>query len=73
MRYMSEAFGVGNNPDPIPQMKGSNGTSWNNERLCEITFFFQIGKHVAEVHSKDSRHIFTKHPSWPSILDDIQH
>jgi len=41
---------VGNNPHPVPSVRGVFGASWNNKRLHFVAFTFQVRNTIVESH-----------------------
>jgi hypothetical protein len=61
-------------PDPIPPVRGVDGTSWNNNRLNFVAFAFHLSKQVLEYHAllktKDSRRVFKDGPGRLDFAQD---
>jgi hypothetical protein len=66
-------LGVGHNPNPIPEVPGVDGDSWNNKRLDLVTRVFQVNKRLVEFHVDEPRHVFTNNPSGPDDFDNLEH
>jgi hypothetical protein len=70
-------FGVRNNPDAIPSVRGVDGTSWNNERLNFVFKSFQVKTHLLEDHppvdTKESANILCHDVTWGKFLNDSTH
>jgi len=69
----SNASIVGHNPDSIPSVSCTDGTSRNNKRLRGVASGFQTIKHFVERQFDEWRHIFTKHPSRSECFDNTEH
>ena len=52
----SEAIGVGNKPDTVPSVRGTDGTSRNKQRLDGISFTFKITADVSTTYSSRLRY-----------------
>ncbi len=62
---------VGNNPDAVSAMPGSNGTSWNNNRLRGVTEVFQVREHSVEPQTDEPKRVFTTDPSGPVVFNKV--
>ena len=65
----SLAAGVGNNPDPVPPVRGVDGTSRNNKRAAGVAECFQVRKHIVEAHADVPSNILSNDPSGPEFTD----
>ncbi|BFH12745.1 hypothetical protein J6TS7_64650 [Paenibacillus dendritiformis] len=61
------AFGVGHNEDSISSIRGTDGTSRNNNRLRGVTDAFQVNKHIVEPQSDVTSNVFTNKPTGPDF------
>ncbi len=50
--------GVGNNPNPVPPVRGVDGASWKYDRPCFVAFRFQVSQHTVERHADEASNIF---------------
>lgn len=63
--FQSFASGVGHNPDAISSVRGIDGDSRNNKRLCGVAESFQVRKHLVEAHADVASNILANKPAWP--------
>jgi hypothetical protein len=59
---------VGQNPNSVSPVVGTDGTSWNNKRLAGVAFAFQVSQHTVEAHTDVSSNVLTQDPSGPDFL-----
>src|SRR5690606_12392125 len=67
------ALGVGHNKDPVPSVRGTDGSSRNNKRPCLVACVFQVRKHIVEAQTDVSSNIFSKYPSGPEFPHESKH
>jgi hypothetical protein len=71
------AAGVGHNPDPFSDVRGIDGTSWNNKRLDLVAFIFQVRKHPVEYGSHLTKskcvNVFSDDPCRLNLSYDSKH
>lgn len=56
---------MGKNPDPFPDVRRIDGTSWNPKHRDLITKGLQISTHLLDPQMEEAVHIFTNEPSGP--------
>jgi hypothetical protein len=61
--FASLAVGVGNNPEPLTDMRCAEGDSRNTQRPDFVAEGFQISAHLVKSHADETRHILTNNPS----------
>ena len=61
------------NPDPLSDVRGIDGTSRNSQRLDFIACGFQVRKHRVENRTDEARHILTNDPSGLELLYPAKH
>jgi len=54
-------------------MRGTDGTSRNNNRPDFVTFPFQVSNTIIESHVDETSNVLAKHPSGPDIRNNSQH
>ena len=54
-------LGVGNNPDSVPDMQGTDGCRWYAVPLRVIPARGQVSEYVSHSPSKETRDVFHKH------------
>ena len=64
---------VGHNPDPLPLVRGIDGTSRYTHRPDGVAETFQVSTHLVECQIDDSRHILAKEPSGPESVKAADH
>ena len=64
---------VGHNPDPLPLVRGIDGTSRNTDRPHGVAETFQVSAHLVECQIDDPRHILAKEPSGPESVKAADH
>jgi hypothetical protein len=67
------AVGVANNPDPIPAVRGIDGTSRNNKRLAGVAEAFQVRKTAVELHVDEPSNVLANDPSGSDRRNDSSH
>uniref|UniRef100_A0A6M3JNW8 Uncharacterized protein n=1 Tax=viral metagenome TaxID=1070528 RepID=A0A6M3JNW8_9ZZZZ len=53
---------MGNNPNPVPSVRGVDGASWYNKRLDFVAFTFQVRNTIVEAHIDEASNIFANDP-----------
>lgn len=64
---------MGKNPDPLPDVRRIDGTSWNPKNCDLITKGFQVSVHLLDAQMEEPIHIFTKEPSGPDHGEAADH
>ena len=64
-------FGVCQNPDPPPDVRGIDGASWNIKRRCGVSFAFQARKHLVEPQRDVPSNILKQAPRGPDMGNDL--
>jgi len=54
-------------------VRGTDGTSWNNNRPDFIAFGLQVNTHAFELHLDDTSNILSDDPSGPCFGNNAQH
>lgn len=67
--WFAATVGVANNPDSVPSMRGTDGTSRNNKRPAGVAECFQVRKHIVEAHADVPSNVLSNDPSWPEFFD----
>jgi len=66
-------LGVGNNPEPVPPVWGTDGTSRNNERPDSVAVTFQLCGNGVETEANMSANILGQDPTGASFSNDSVH
>jgi hypothetical protein len=69
----STVVGVGQNPDPLPLVRGTDTASRNKQRPDFITCSFQVSEHSGEAQTDVVSNIFTKDPAGPQCVNKAEH
>src|SRR5262245_8416086 len=67
------AVAVANNPDPVPSVWRTDGTSRNNGRLRGVAEAFQVRNTAVEFHLNEASNVFTNDPMGPDGSDNASH
>jgi hypothetical protein len=69
----SALLAVGNDPYPVPSVRGVDGASWNNKRLHFVTFSFQVRNTLIEPHADEPINILTNTPMGLCLRYNPEH
>ena len=64
---------MGHNPDPLPLVRGIDGTSRYTDRPDGVAETFQVSTHLVECQVDEPRHILAKEPSGPESVKAADH
>lgn len=64
---------MGHNPDPLPLVRGIDGTSRYTDRPDGVAETFQVSTHLVECQVDEARHILAKEPSGPESVKAADH
>lgn len=72
-RSPSVALIVGNNPEPLAPMWGSDSDSRNNKRPAGVAEGSQVRKHSVEAHADVPSNVLSNDPSRPALVHEPTH
>jgi hypothetical protein len=64
---------VGNNPDSVSAVRGTDTASWNNKRPRGVAEALQVKKHIVECQFDDSSNVLSNDPSGSHPLNNLPH
>ena len=71
--WFAFAVGVCNNPEPLAEVRGANGASWNIKRPCGVAFALQVSEYLVQAQFDEPSNVFSSTPSGPAFRDKSKH